>query len=77
MNILLAWKFFSLVVAQDNLDLSDKELCDGFKNASKALKRNFSKMRKNADKYHTETLAALAEQETEVLKLYGLTGLKY
>lgn len=76
-NLLLAWKFFRLMVAQDGLDLSDKEICDGFRNTSKALKRNFSKMRKNADKYHTDTLASIAEQETEVIKLYGLTKLKF
>ena len=77
MNLLLAWKFFKLMVSQGDMDLSDKEVCDGFRNTAKALKRNFAKMRKNADKYHTETLAAIAEQETEVINLYGLTKLKF
>ena len=77
MNLLLAWKFFKLMVSQDDMDLSDKEICDGFRNTAKALKRNFAKMRKNADKHHTETLAAIAEQEAEVINLYGLTKLKF
>jgi len=77
MNILLAWKFFRLMIAQDDMDLSDKEICDGFRNVAKTLKRNFAKMRKNADKYHTDTLCSIAEQETEIINLYSLTKIKF
>ena len=76
-NILLAWKFFRLITAQSELDLGDREVCDGFKNMAISLKRNFTKMRKNADKHHTENLAMIAEQETQVMGLYRITGLKF
>ena len=76
-NILLAWKFFHLIISQNNLDLSNKEIYDGYRNTARALKRNFSKMRKNADKHHTDTLSAIAEQEKEVINLYELANLKF
>ena len=77
MNLLLAWKFFRLMVSQDDMDLSNKEIFDGFRNTARGLKRNFAKMRKNADKYHTDTLTSIAEQETQVINLYGLTQMKF
>ena len=77
MNILLAWKVFRLIISHDGMDLSDKEICDGFRNTAKSLKRNFAKMRKQADKHHTDTLTSIAEQENEVIHLYGLTKMKF
>ena len=76
-NLLLAWKFFRLIVTQGDIDLTSKEICDGFKNTAKELKRNFTKMKKNADKYHSETLNTIAEQETNIIKLYNLTCIKF
>ena len=77
MNLMLAWKFFKLLAAQDGIDFSDKEIRDSFRNTARVLKRNFAKMRKNADKHHSDTLTAIAEQETEVIGLYGATGISF
>lgn len=77
MNLMLAWKFFRLLTTQDDMDLTDKEARDGFRNAARSLKRNFAKMRKNADKHHTDTLAAIADQEAEIIGLYGVAGVGF
>jgi hypothetical protein len=77
MNLMLAWKFFKLLTTQEEMDLTDKEVRDGFRNAARSLRRNFAKMRKNADKHHTDTLAAIADQEAEVIGLYGVAGMGF
>lgn len=76
-NLILAVKFFKLITDQSGLDLSNKEILDGFKNMASSLRRNFNKQRSKLDKFHADQTALLAEQEVRVAELYQFVKQKY
>lgn len=71
-NLVLAVKFFKLILDQSGLDLSDKSVLDGFKNLASTIKRNLNKQRSKLDKYHADQMALIAEQECQMIDLYKL-----
>ena len=71
-NLVLAVKFFKLILDQSGLDLSDKSVLDGFKNLASTLKRNLNKQRTKLDKYHADQMALITEQECRMMDLYKL-----
>ena len=76
-NLILAVKFFKLIIDQTGLDLSDKAVIDAFKNLASTLKRNFAKQRSKLDRFHTDQTALLAEQECKIAELYQLAKLRF
>lgn len=76
-NLILAVKFFKLIIDQTGLDLSDKAVTDAFKNVSSTLKRNFTKQRSKLDRFHADQTALLAEQECKIAELYQLAKLRF
>ena len=76
-NLQLAVKFFKLITERKDLDLSNRETIDAFKNMSAVLKRNFTKQRSKLDKYHADQLNLIAGQETKIVQLYQLINVRF
>ena len=70
-------KFFKLILDQDGLDLSSKEIKDSFKNVASTLKRNFNRQKSILDKYHTEQLQLISTQQANVAQLFTVVKQKY
>jgi hypothetical protein len=76
-SLLLAAQFFRLVLtAGESVDLQAKAAEDGFRAAASALKRGYAKQRNRLNRFHTEQLALVAEQEARIVELYGMVGQK-
>lgn len=76
-NLRLAAKFFKLITCQNGVDLSSKEVIDHFRNLASTIKRNFNKQKTRLDKFHTEQLEIVAEQECKISELYALVKQKF
>ena len=76
-SLMLAVKFFKLIISQNDLDLSNKEVVGSFKNLASSIKRNYSRQRSKLDKYHAEHMKLILEQETHTIELYGLLKMNY
>jgi len=76
-NLKLAAKFFKLIISQNGVDLSNKEVIDHFRNLASTIKRNFNKQKTRLDKFHTEQLEIVAEQECKISELYALVKQKF
>ena len=76
-NLKLAAKFFKLITSQNGVDLSNKEVIDHFRNLASTIKRNFNKQKTRLDKFHTEQLELVAEQECKISELYALVKQKF
>ena len=77
MNITLAVKFLNMVLHQKDIDFTNQEIVDCFRNLASSIKRNFTKQRKQVEKYSAEQIALIAEQETNVHKLFGILKVKF
>jgi len=76
-NLIMAVKFFRLMTGQNGLDLSSKETIDSFKNLSKNMKNNFNKQKTKLDRYYTEHLALMVDQQANTAELYKLVNVKF
>ena len=76
-SVLLAVKLFRLILEQDSIDLSTKEIKDSFKNAASTLKRNFNRQKSILDKYHTEQMQLITGQQANVADLFSLVKQKF
>lgn len=76
-SLMLAAQFFRLVLsAGESVDLQSKATQDCFKSAAVTLKRGYAKQRTRLNRFHTEQLALVAEQETRLAELYTALGQK-
>lgn len=69
-NLELAFKFFKLILDQKDLDLSNKEVAGLFKNIATSIKRNFKKLKKQLDKFHSDQTETLIQNESHIMDLY-------
>tara|TARA_Y100000992_G_scaffold95012_1_gene61160 strand:- start:1596 stop:2723 length:1128 start_codon:yes stop_codon:yes gene_type:complete len=76
-NLDLAFKFFKLIINQKNIDLNSKEIASLFKNMANNIKRNFKKLKKQLDKFHSDQTETLLQNETNILDLYKIMKLDY
>ena len=76
-NLALAVKFFQLIFKQKDLDLTNIEVENTFKNCAVIMKRSFNKQKTQLDKFHSEQLAGLTDIQDNVLELFGLVNIKY
>jgi len=51
-SIAIAAKFFRMVLENKQIDLTNKETLDAFKNSAICLKRNFQKQKTHLDRYY-------------------------
>lgn len=75
-NIILAVKFFKLITKKSYIDFTNQDIIDNFKNLSTNIKRNFNKQKNRLDKYHTEQISLISEQELRIVELYNLINIK-
>ena len=76
-SLLLARRFFGLVLsAGSSVDLGAKATEDGLRAAAAALKRGYAKQRGRLNRFHSDQLALVAEQEARIVELYGVLGQK-
>ena len=76
-NIVLAVKFFKVLLEQKSLDLTNKDILCQFKNMLSIIKRNFNKQKSKLDKYHKEQSDLIIDQELNIVNLYKVLNLKY
>ena len=76
-NLELAFKFFKLILDQKHMDLSSKEVCVKFKNSATVIKRSFKKLKKIADKAHSDQIKTIMDTQEEVFKLYSAMKIKF
>ena len=76
-NLELAFKFFKLILNQKDMDLNNKEVAGLFKNIATSIKRNFKKLKKQLDKFHSDQTDTLVQTEGHVLELYSAMKIKF
>ena len=76
-NLELAFKFFKLILNQKDMDLNNKEVAGLFKNIATSIKRNFKKLKKQLDKFHSDQTDTLVQTEGHVLELYNAMKIKF
>ena len=69
-NLEIAFKFFKLILNQKDIDLNNKEIAGLFKNIAASIKRNFKKLKKQLDKFHSDQTDTLVQNESLVFDLY-------
>lgn len=69
-NLEIAFKFFKLILNQKDIDLNNKEIAGLFKNIATSIKRNFKKLKKQLDKFHSDQTDTLVQNESLVFDLY-------
>ena len=77
MNITLAVKFLNMVLHQKDIDFTNQEVVDCFRNLASSIKRNFTRQRKQVEKYSAEQITLIAEQETNIHKLFEILKVKF
>ena len=75
-NIILAVKFFKLITNKSKIDFTNQDIIDNFKNLSTNIKRNFNKQKNKLDKFHTEQISLISDQELRIIELYNLVNIK-
>ena len=76
-NITVAFKFLNMVLHQKDIDLTNQEVVDCFRNLASTIKRSFTKQRKQIEKFSSEQINLIAEQETNIQKLFGILNQKF
>jgi len=76
-SIILAMKFFKLIINQNSIDFSSKEITDTLKHTASTIKRNFNRQKLILDKYHSEQTQLIATLQANVIDLYGIINVKY
>jgi len=73
----LAVKYFHMVMSQDGVDFSAKEVCDTFRNAASMIKKLYQKQRTRLDRYYSEQMSLFTEHEGLVSQLFSTACQKY
>ena len=76
-NLFLVVKFFKLIINQVNIDFKEKEILDSFKNVASTIKRNFTKQKSIVDKYHTQQIKLISDQQLNIADLYSILKVKF
>ena len=59
------------------MDLNNKEVVGLFKNIATSIKRNFKKLKKQVDKFHSDQTDTLIQTEGHILELYTSMKIKF
>ena len=76
-SIILAMKFFKVIVGQSTIDFSSKEIVDNLKRNAATIKRGFNRQKLILDKYHSEQTQLIAQQQANITNLYTSLSVKY
>jgi len=76
-SIAIAARFFRMILENKNIDLTNKETIDAFKNSASSLKRNFQKQKTNLDRYYNTQLEIISDQQIMVGNLFGILKQKF
>ena len=76
-HIRIATHMFRLILGQNTLDLSNKELRGRLAQLAKNVKTNYQKQKTHLDKYYQQSLAYIEDQQTNVRELFGSLCVKY
>lgn len=76
-HIRLATHMFKLILGQNTLDLSNKELRGRISQLAKNIKTNYQKQKTHLDKYYQQSLTFIEEQQTNARDLFGSLCVKY
>ena len=76
-HIELAVLFLKLVLQEKNIDFSNKEKIDELKNMISSIKRNFTRQKKRIDKFCSEQMKDILEQETFTKSLFNKVNVNY
>ena len=77
-NISLAIKFFKLIIEQqDYIDFTNQDVINQFTKSAKDFKRNCSKQKTRLDKFHSDAIKDLDEQQTLISTLFQAINVKY
>ena len=77
LDLLLAVKFFKLIINQDTIDLSSKEVLDNFKNLASTMKRNFKAQKTKLERYCADQMQLIIDQEANIVNLYQIIKVKF
>jgi len=77
-NIRLAIKFFKLIIEQqDYIDFTNQDVINQFTKSAKDFKRNYSKQKTRLDKFYSDTIKDLDDQQTLMGTLFQAVNVKY
>ena len=76
-NLLLAVRFFKLIMANEDFDLENKEMLEKIKNLAAPIKRFFRNQRKSLDKFKKNMDEAFLNHEQQIIELFSLISIKY
>jgi len=76
-SLLIVSGFFKMVTNNNDIDLTNKEIVDYYKQISVTLKRNFTKQKSRIEKFCREQIESISEQELSIIGLYKKTNMKY
>ena len=76
-NLLLAVRFFKLIMANEGFDLANKEMLGKIKNLAPPIKRFFRNQRKSLDKFKKNMDEAFLNHEQQIIELFSLISIKY
>ena len=66
-----------MILENKNIDHTNKETIDAFKNSASSLKRNFQKQKTNLDRYYNTQLEIISDQQIMVGNLFGILKQKF
>ena len=75
-KIKLAVKFIETLV-KENIDLKNEELVGSLKKLIPSIKRKWNTLKANVENFKNKMLRDLLDQETNVLEIFKLMGMKY
>lgn len=76
-HIRIATHMFRLILSQNSLDLSNKELRGRLAQLAKNVKTNYQKQKNHLDKYYQQSLVFIEDQQTHIRELFGSLCVKY
>lgn len=76
-HIRLATHMFRLILGQNTLDLSNKELRGRLSQLAKNVKSNYQKQKTHLDKYYQQSLGFIEDQQVNVRELFTALCVKY
>lgn len=75
-SLLIASGFFRML-SVNNIDITNKEMIDYYKQVATTIKRNFTKQKTRIERFCREQLESISEQELSIISLYKKANMKY
>ncbi len=75
-SLLIASGFFRMLSVH-NIDITNKEMIDYYRQVATTIKRNFTKQKGRIERFCREQLESISEQELSIISLYKKANMKY